>query len=94
MLAPELRDAIVTRDGSPVLAEGYESSVRGLHFVGASAVASYGPLLRFVWGAGYAARTVTRFMMGNRSDFVRGRAKPMPAPEMLVHRIETASQLN
>jgi hypothetical protein len=34
--------------------------VRGLHFVGAAAVASFGPLLRFISGAGFAARRVTR----------------------------------
>ena len=47
-------------DGSPQLQDGLESSVPGLHFVGAAAVASFGPLMRFVAGAGYAARAVTR----------------------------------
>lgn len=60
MLPAELRRRISCVDGSPVLGEGFESAVRGLHFVGASAVASYGPLMRFVAGAGYAARSVTR----------------------------------
>jgi hypothetical protein len=46
--------------GSPQLQDGLESSVPGLHFVGAAAVASFGPLMRFVAGAGYAARAVTR----------------------------------
>src|SRR5262249_43710001 len=53
ILAPELLAAVATDDGSPVLAGGYESTVPGLHFVGSAAVRSYGPLLRFVWGAGY-----------------------------------------
>jgi len=49
-----------------VLANGLESSVPGLHFIGASAVASFGPLLRFVAGTGFAARTVTRAVLADR----------------------------
>jgi hypothetical protein len=60
MLPPELRRRISCIDGAPVLGDGFESTVRGLHFVGASAVASYGPLLRFLAGAGHAARSITR----------------------------------
>ena len=48
------------RGGSPALSAGFESSVRGLHFVGSSAVASFGALMRFVAGAGYAGQAVAR----------------------------------
>ncbi len=60
MLAPELRERIARRDGLPLLNGGMESSAHGLHFVGAAAVGSFGPLLRFIAGAGFAARRVTR----------------------------------
>jgi hypothetical protein len=60
ILAPELLQRITRRDGYPVLSAGFESSVPGLHFVGSSAVPSFGPLNRFVAGAGYAGRAVTR----------------------------------
>ena len=46
--------------GAPRLAAGLESSVPGLHFVGSAAVASFGPLMRFIAGSGYAARALTR----------------------------------
>jgi cation diffusion facilitator CzcD-associated flavoprotein CzcO len=92
ILAPELLAAIATDDGSPVLAAGYESSVPGLHFVGSAAVRSYGPLLRFVWGAGYAARTVTRFVCANRKPAF-GWAAPCP-DEVFAHPTETASNLS
>jgi len=59
ILAPRLREKIARHRGLPVLSGGFESSVRGLHFVGASAVASFGPLARFIAGAGFAARRVT-----------------------------------
>jgi hypothetical protein len=46
------------------LSAEFESSVAGLHFAGASAVASFGPLLRFIAGAGFAARRITRSAIG------------------------------
>jgi FAD-dependent urate hydroxylase len=60
MLDQRLRDNVALHNGLPVLSNGFETSVPGLHFVGASAVASFGPLLRFIAGAGFAARRVTR----------------------------------
>lgn len=55
-----LRGRVARHNDSPVLSAGFESSVSGLHFVGASAVASFGPLLRFIAGAGFAARRVAQ----------------------------------
>jgi len=66
VLAPELLQQVATDDGAPRLSYGMESSVSGLHFVGATAVNSFGPLMRFVWGAGYAAREVTQAVMADR----------------------------
>jgi thioredoxin reductase len=67
-LLEDVVDQVRLADGSPVLREGYESSVPGLHFVGASATYSFGPLMRFVAGTGYAARSVTRRITGKRAS--------------------------
>jgi cation diffusion facilitator CzcD-associated flavoprotein CzcO len=67
MLDAALRDKVARLNGLPVLSSGFESSVPGLHFVGASAVASFGPLLRFIAGAGFAARRVTRAVVRSAS---------------------------
>ncbi len=66
VFAPELLAAIACKDGAPALSAGLESSAPGLHFVGASAVSSFGPLLRFIAGAGFAAREVTRAIAPSR----------------------------
>ena len=58
--------ALERRDGAPILGAGFESSVPGLHFVGASALVSYGPLMRFIAGAGFAAREVTKRVLADR----------------------------
>lgn len=59
-LSALLRSALSLVDGCPVLTSGFESSVSGLHFLGAPAMWSFGPLMRFVAGADFAARTMTK----------------------------------
>jgi FAD-dependent urate hydroxylase len=65
-LSDRLLSAVRLIDGYPVLGPGFESSVSGLHFLGAPAAWSYGPLMRFVAGADFAARAVTRSVIGAR----------------------------
>ncbi len=55
-LSPNLLTSVRQCDGSPVLAAGCCSSVPGLHFVGAAAARSFGPLLYFVAGTEFASR--------------------------------------
>src|SRR5205085_12645552 len=45
-------------EGYPILRRGLESSVPRLHFVGAPAAFSFGPVMRFVSGSWYAGRAV------------------------------------
>jgi len=59
-LSAPLVSALRLVGGLPVLGRGFESSVPGLHFIGAPALWSYGPLMRFVAGADFAARTVSQ----------------------------------
>jgi hypothetical protein len=59
LLDPALRRAIKRRDHHPALGAGFESSVPGLHFLGAASTRSFGPLMRFVAGTGYAGRALT-----------------------------------
>jgi hypothetical protein len=81
IFAPELLGHIRCAKGSPILSTGLESSVPGLHFVGASSVESYGPLMRFVAGSGYAARHLTKAVNSKRSMLrdtaIKGAHKPV-----------------
>ncbi|HEY5378704.1 MAG TPA: NAD(P)/FAD-dependent oxidoreductase [Pseudolabrys sp.] len=84
ILDTKMREKIVRHGGLPVLNGGFESSVKGLHFVGASAVGSFGPLLRFIAGAGFAARRVSRAAaraMAGRSAY---QLDPVPEPMALI----------
>jgi cation diffusion facilitator CzcD-associated flavoprotein CzcO len=51
----ELRDAVEQVDGTPVLSDAFEASLPDLYFLGLSASNSFGPLLRFMVGAEFAA---------------------------------------
>ena len=66
-LAPDLVGRVRTRGGSPVVAAGFESSVPGLHFLGAPAARSFGPVLHFVCGTWASARGLTRAVVGRRA---------------------------
>jgi FAD-dependent urate hydroxylase len=59
-LSDELVKDLELVDGYPVLRTGLESSVAGLHFMGAPAARSFGPIMRFVVGSWYAAPAVAR----------------------------------
>ncbi|MFI9326721.1 FAD-dependent oxidoreductase [Kitasatospora sp. NPDC052868] len=59
-----LRRAVRTAQGAPRLSNGFESSVPGLYFTGLAAANSFGPVLRFVCGTGFAARRVSAALVG------------------------------
>jgi FAD-dependent urate hydroxylase len=61
-LAPELAQSIACFQGYPRLRDGFETSVPGLHILGAPAVWSFGALNQFVVGTHYAGRTLLRFI--------------------------------
>jgi cation diffusion facilitator CzcD-associated flavoprotein CzcO len=64
-LAPEFTRSLQCSNGFPLLKEGLESSVPGLHFLGAPAAWSFGPLMQFVSGARYASRALLRCITGS-----------------------------
>jgi thioredoxin reductase len=61
-LSEELRSQAQTIDGAPILSADFESSVKGLYFVGLTSASAFGPLMRFVLGVDYTARRLARRM--------------------------------
>jgi FAD-dependent urate hydroxylase len=75
-LAPELVQSIRQFNGYPVLMAGLETSVAGLHILGAPAAWSFGPLLQFVSGARFASRELLRRIDGRAAmETSSGRAE-------------------
>jgi FAD-dependent urate hydroxylase len=76
LLAPGVLAGLRTRDGAPLLGSGFESSVPGLHFVGAFAAASFGPVMRFVSGTPFTGRALATRLAQERPP---ARLRPQPA---------------
>jgi len=54
-LQPSLRASVDQLENTPILSDQFETSVDGLYFTGTAAANSFGPLLRFMVGAEFAA---------------------------------------
>jgi thioredoxin reductase len=67
----KLAGSISRHQGYPKLTDGFETSVPGLHILGAPAVWSFGPLMQFVVGTHYSSRALMQFVArkaaGNRA---------------------------
>jgi len=61
-LSAEIHAAIRTEAASPILDRNFESSVPGLYFIGLSAANSFGPMLRFAWGARFVAPHLSKHL--------------------------------
>jgi FAD-dependent urate hydroxylase len=79
LLGPELRAELVTVGGMPALGAGFESSIPGLHFVGAFAAGSFGPVMRFVSGTPFTGRALADHVAAARAP-AQLRAQPASAP--------------
>jgi hypothetical protein len=61
-LSPEILRRLHLIGKSPRLSAHFESSVRGLYFVGPIAATSFGPVMRFAAGAHFTSRTISRHL--------------------------------
>jgi cation diffusion facilitator CzcD-associated flavoprotein CzcO len=61
-LSAKLKECINSFNGYPQLRDGLETSVEGLHILGAPAAWSFGPLMQFVSGTHYASRALLRYI--------------------------------
>jgi hypothetical protein len=64
-LPDDLRASIRVFANAPVLTRNFESSLSGLFFVGLSAANTFGPLLRFAYGARFAATRLRSHLSRN-----------------------------
>jgi FAD-dependent urate hydroxylase len=67
-LAPDLVRSLRRVDGYPELTAGFEASLPGLHFLGALAARTFGPLMSHIAGTKYAASALTRCILGQPAN--------------------------
>jgi cation diffusion facilitator CzcD-associated flavoprotein CzcO len=78
-LTPGLTERIRRAGGYPLLGNGMESSVPGLHFLGAPSAWSFGPIVRFVSGGWYTSRALVRAIAGPSRLRAGSGTAPVPA---------------
>jgi cation diffusion facilitator CzcD-associated flavoprotein CzcO len=74
-LDANLRAQLRTLDRTPQVGWDYQSSVPGLFFIGPAVAPTFGPVMRFVYGADHAVRQVTqslRASAGRRAGAIAG----------------------
>jgi thioredoxin reductase len=59
---PDVLDRLDCVDHTPRLSRWFESSLPGLHFIGTAAANSFGPMMRFAYGAGFVARRLSKHL--------------------------------
>jgi thioredoxin reductase len=71
----DLQSAILSAEQTPVLSSNFESSVPGLYFVGTSAANTFGPLLRFAFGAGFTAGRLSKHLAKSADPALRSNVR-------------------
>jgi hypothetical protein len=61
-LNEEIRSSLRALEGAPVLSRNFQSSIPGLYFVGLASAFDFGPVMRFMFGAGYTARRLSQHL--------------------------------
>jgi thioredoxin reductase len=81
-LDEKTRSAIKAVENSPILSSHFETSVPGLYFAGLASANTFGPMLRFAYGAGFASRRLSRHLrkvcratVGQTESVLASRAK-------------------
>ncbi|HTB93121.1 MAG TPA: FAD-dependent oxidoreductase [Candidatus Sulfotelmatobacter sp.] len=84
-LTPKLAGSIARHQGYPRLTDGFETSVPGLHILGAPAVWSFGPLMQFVVGTHYSGRALMQFVARKAAGSKVRVGQPLAAGLELSH---------
>jgi hypothetical protein len=85
-LSPDLRSQVRTVNGAPVLTSNFESSMKGLYFAGIAAANTFGPVMRFAFGAGFAARRLAKTLGQSQSQNAKAEALHFAASASPMHR--------
>jgi len=82
-LNSDIQAGIRTVDQAPILSAMFESSLPGLYFVGTSSAYTFGPLMRFAYGALFTAPRLSRHLAKSASHDLpqSGSAPEVQAPD-------------
>jgi hypothetical protein len=90
-LGPAVLDRLDCVNNTPRLSRWFESSVPGLHFVGTAAANSFGPMMRFAYGAGFASRRLSSHLVRVLTRATR-QQRPRDGQRQLWRELSQATQ--
>jgi hypothetical protein len=79
-LSDGIKAALRNERGRPILSANFESSMSGLYFAGLASSYSFGPVMRFLCGAGYAARFISKRIAEYRDERRRVSSASLDGP--------------
>lgn len=78
---------------TPHLSANFESSVKNLYFIGVTAASTFGPLLRFAFGAGFAAPRLSGHLVRTAHRFRSVSARvPSQRPVVAAKSVDSVSE--
>lgn len=96
-LSQSIRQSMQTLAGAPVLSSRFESSVPGLYVVGLASAYTFGPMMRFAFGAEYTSRVLAAHLQKTSSkrsvkvlEYPEGMIEPASS-NLILDRQEKAS---
>jgi hypothetical protein len=84
---PAVLDRLDCVNHTPRLSRWFESSLAGLYFVGTAAANSFGPMMRFAYGAGFASRRLSKHLvrtLPHKQQILRDHGEPAMDKESLA----------
>jgi thioredoxin reductase len=72
-IEPSLRARVAVLQKAPILSPSFETNVPGLYAIGLMSAPTFGPALRFMYGAKFAAATVARSIARGTRRFPRAK---------------------
>lgn len=67
-LSKEMQSSLTLIGETPRLSANFESNIPGLYFAGPSTATTFGPVMRFAVGAGYASKTIFRRLYKTKNN--------------------------
>jgi pyruvate/2-oxoglutarate dehydrogenase complex dihydrolipoamide dehydrogenase (E3) component len=64
-LSDDIKSRLVLDDGAPELTSNFETNIPGFYVIGPASAHSFGPVMRFIYGAKHAAPKLTRHILGS-----------------------------
>jgi Pyridine nucleotide-disulphide oxidoreductase len=91
-LSSQVLDHVTQVTGYPQLDAGFETTLPGLHFLGAPSAWSFGPLMRFVAGTEFTARSLARHVAAsNQRSRVTGAEMATTAAQAIASEAESGA---